>query len=66
MLEFKEFLETLIQNNVFRIIIVMIIFDTIFGILRAIKERKINSCVGIDGMIRKARNVIFLIFLFSN
>lgn len=66
MLEFKEFLETLIQNNVFRIIIVMIIFDTIFGILRAIKERKINSCVGIDGMIRKARNVIFIIFLFSN
>ena len=66
MLEFKEFLETLIQNNVFRIIIVMIIFDTIFGILRAIKERKINSCVGIDGMIRKARNVIFPIFLFSN
>ena len=66
MLEFKEFLETLIQNNVFRIIIVMIIFDTIFGILRAIKERKINSCVGIDGMIRKDRNVIFIIFLFSN
>ena len=66
MLEFKNFLETLIQNNVFRIIIVMIIFDTIFGILRAIKERKINSCVGIDGMIRKARNVIFIIFLFSN
>ena len=66
MLEFKEFVETLIQNNVFRIIIVMIIFDTIFGILRAIKERKINSCVGIDGMIRKARNVIFIIFLFSN
>ena len=66
MLEFKEFLETLIQNNVFRIIIVMIIFDTVFGILRAIKERKINSCVGIDGMIRKARNVIFIIFLFSN
>ena len=66
MLEFKEFLEALIQNNVFRIIIVMIIFDTIFGILRAIKERKINSCVGIDGMIRKARNVIFIIFLFSN
>ena len=66
MLEFREFLEQLIQNNVFKIIIVMIIFDTVFGVLRAIRERKLNSCVGIDGMIRKARNVIFKFFLFSN
>lgn len=66
MLEFREFLEQLIQNNVFKIIIVMIIFDTVFGVLRAIRERKLNSCVGIDGMIRKARNVIFKFLLFSN
>lgn len=27
--------------------------DTVLGVLRAIKEHKFNSCVGIDGAIRK-------------
>ncbi len=32
--------------------------DTFFGILRAIKEKRFNSCVGIDGAIRKAGQVV--------
>ena len=30
-----------------------IVLDVIFGILRAIKEHKLNSTIGIDGIIRK-------------
>ncbi|MBO7713379.1 MAG: phage holin family protein, partial [Methanobrevibacter sp.] len=33
------------------------------GILRAIKERKLNSCIGIDGMIRKVGMLIVIVFL---
>lgn len=31
----------------------MIVFDSILGVLRAIKERKLNSNFGINGAIRK-------------
>lgn len=34
-----------------------------FGILRAIKERSINSTIGIDGIIRKIGMIISVIFL---
>ena len=38
--------------------------DIIFGILRAIKERKLNSTIGIDGMIRKSAMILSDCFLF--
>lgn len=37
--------------------------DTILGVLRAIKERKFNSCVGIDGAIRKVAMLFSVMFL---
>ena len=37
--------------------------DLIFGILRALREKSINSCIGIDGMIRKCGMLIAVIFL---
>ena len=41
-------------NSFFRILLIAVTLDTILGVLRAIKEHKFNSCVGIDGAIRKS------------
>ena len=37
--------------------------DTILGVLRAIKEHKFNSCVGIDGAIRKVAMLFSVMLL---
>ena len=51
-------------NNPFTIIVVFtIIFDTILGCLRSIKEHKFNSTVGIDGGIRKVAMLISVLAL---
>ncbi|MGN1012312.1 MAG: phage holin family protein [Clostridia bacterium] len=44
---------TLIVTMLFKVMIVTIVLDCILGVLRAIKERKFNSCIGIDGLVRK-------------
>lgn len=59
----KEFLECIILNQGIKILIIVIVLDTIFGILRAIKEKSINSCIGIDGIIRKVGMLISIFFL---
>lgn len=58
-----EFLQALINNSEIKILIIVIVLDTIFGILRAIKEKSINSCIGIDGIIRKVGMLIAIFFL---
>lgn len=58
-----EFIKNLINNDIVKILCIVIVLDTIFGILRAIKEKKINSCIGIDGIIRKTGMLICIIFL---
>ena len=42
-----------------------IVCDTVFGVLRAIKEKKFNSCAGIDGAIRKVGMLISLVFMLA-
>lgn len=59
-----QYLENLLSKTCFKLLIIFIVFDTIFGILRAIKERKINSSIGIEGLIRKAGMLISIVFLF--
>ena len=44
---------TAANNRLVQIVVIAIVTDTIFGVLRAIKEKKFNSCVGINGAIRK-------------
>ena len=51
------------QSRLFQALIVLVVMDVIFGTLRAIKEKCFNSCVGINGMIRKAGMMISLICL---
>ena len=58
-----QFLFYLNRSISVKILLVMIVFDTIFGILRAVKERKVNSAIGIDGMIRKVGMIMSIIFL---
>lgn len=58
-----EFFKNLINAEGFKILIIVIALDTIFGILRAIKDKKVNSAIGIDGIIRKVGMLIAIIFL---
>ena len=58
-----DFFNLLINNKSFKILIIVICLDTIFGILRAIREKEINSCIGIDGIIRKSGMLVTIIFL---
>lgn len=51
------------QSKLLQALIILVIMDVIFGTLRAIKERKFNSCVGINGMIRKAGMMLSLVCL---
>ena len=54
---------SLIDNDGMKVLIVVIVLDLILGILRAIREKTINSCIGIDGMIRKVGMLIVIVFL---
>lgn len=48
-----------IQNNIFiKLLLIFIVLDVIFGVLRALKEHKTNSAVGINGLIRKFGMII--------
>lgn len=58
-----EFFKILLNNDGVKILCIVIVLDTIFGILRAIKERTINSTIGIDGIIRKVGMLIAIFFL---
>lgn len=46
-------MEKLVNNQVIQVLSIFIILDTLFGVLRSIKQHKTNSTIGIDGLIRK-------------
>ena len=58
-----EKLISLLNNDSMKVLIVVIVLDLILGILRAIREKSVNSCIGIDGMIRKVGMIIVIVFL---
>lgn len=58
-----EFIKTILNDTSMQILCIVIVLDLIFGVLRAIKERTINSSIGIDGMIRKTGMLITIIVL---
>lgn len=49
----KTYLEALQDSKCIKILIIIIVLDIIFGVLRSIKEHCTNSSVGSDGLIRK-------------
>lgn len=59
----KELFVLFASHLFFKILLYAVIMDTILGVLRAIKEHKFNSCVGIDGAIRKAAMLLSVVFL---
>ena len=50
-------------NKIIQILVVVIIFDTVLGSLRALKEGKANSTIGINGLLRKVAMLLGMIFL---
>ena len=57
-----NFIEGLIANPTIKVLIIFIVLDTIFGIIRAMRTKKVNSAIGIDGIIRKAGMLISIFF----
>lgn len=64
-MKIMEFVKVAAGNTIIKLVILAIVFDTIFGVLRAVKEKKFNSCAGIDGAIRKVAMVISLVFMLA-
>ena len=62
-MNWSYFYNLLINNTSLQVLCIVIVLDIIFGILRAIKEKSINSCIGIDGMIRKVGMLLTIVFL---
>ena len=60
---FKPVFEIMRDNTLFKLVIIMIVMDVVFGSLRAAKERDFNSSIGIDGGIRKIGMLISLVCL---
>lgn len=60
-----NFLKHLINKQGFKVLLIIIVLDCIFGILRAIKQKKLNSNIGIDGLIRKSGMILSIIFLYG-
>lgn len=64
-MKIMEFFEAATHNKIMELVILAIVFDTVFGVLRAIKEKQFNSCAGIDGAIRKVAMLISLVFMLA-
>ena len=64
-MKIMEFINMAANNKVIELVVLAIVFDTIFGVLRAVREKKFNSCAGIDGAIRKVGMLISLVFMLA-
>ena len=61
----EKILFLLSSNSFIRVLLIAVTLDTLLGVLRAIKEHKFNSCVGIDGAIRKAAMLFSVCLLMA-
>ena len=51
------------HDKLIQLVIIAIITDTVFGMLRAIKDHDFNSCFGINGAIRKCAMILSIILI---
>lgn len=58
-----KFISEIGKNPVMELVVIAIVVDTLFGVLRAAKERKFNSNFGINGAIRKCGMIITILTL---
>ena len=63
MMTMREIYVAAVHNKLIQLVIIAIVIDTIFGVLRAIKEHNLNSCFGINGAIRKCGMIISIMLL---
>jgi toxin secretion/phage lysis holin len=63
MMTMREIYIAAAHNKLIQLVIIAVIIDTIFGVLRAVKEHKFNSCFGINGAIRKCGMIISIMLL---
>lgn len=61
----NQIIELLAGNSFFRCLLIAVSLDTVLGCLRAIREHKFNSCVGIDGAIRKVAMLFSVCLLMA-
>ena len=54
----QTFIDLLASNSLIKLLLLAILLDTILGTGRAIKEHKFDSCVGIDGAVRKVMMLV--------
>lgn len=52
-----------LQNDIIQMVILGVCMDTVFGLFRACRQRKLNSCFGIDGAVRKISMLASICFL---
>lgn len=64
-MKIMEFVNMAARNKIIELVVLAIVFDTVFGVMRAVKEKKFNSCAGIDGAIRKVGMLISLVFMLA-
>lgn len=57
-----QFFNILYESKELKVLLICVLLDTIFGVLRAVKQKKLNSNIGIDGLIRKFGMTISVIF----
>lgn len=61
-----QFFDMIKECTELKVLIIFVVLDTIFGILRSIKEKKLNSNIGIDGLIRKFGMMISVLFFIGS
>ena len=52
-------------NTFLQLVLIAVVIDTVFGVLRAIKGRRFNSSFGINGAIRKCGMLVCLLALVA-
>ena len=56
-----ELINIFVNNKDIQLLCIFIVLDVIFGFLRSIKEKKTNSTIGIDGIIRKTGMIVTIV-----
>lgn len=59
----EELFELLASSIFVKLVVITVMLDSFLGIGRAIKEGKFNSCIGINGAIRKVAMLVCIVFL---
>lgn len=58
-----EYFAEMLHNPLIILTAMAVALDTVLGLLRAVRERNLNSSFGIDGAIRKSTMLISVLFL---